>query len=80
MPAHLLIADDEDGIRTGLAVICRAAGHRTLEAASGRETLERARSETPDLVLLDLDMLVRASGLRASSILLSFVSLMSNLA
>ena len=56
MPAHLLIADDEDGIRTGLAVICRAAGHRTLEAASGRETLERARSETPDLVLLDLDM------------------------
>jgi len=51
-----LIADDDEGVRAGLAAICRAAGHRTSEAGSGRETLDRARGERPDLVLLDLHM------------------------
>jgi two-component system, NtrC family, response regulator HydG len=56
MPAHLLIADDDPGVRAGLAAICRAAGHRTSEAGDGNEALERARSESPDIVLLDLVM------------------------
>ena len=56
MPAHLLIAEDDPGVRAGLVAICRAAGHRTSEAADGAEALERARAEGPDLVLLDLVM------------------------
>ncbi|MDA1263460.1 MAG: sigma-54 dependent transcriptional regulator [Planctomycetota bacterium] len=59
MAAHLLIADDDAGVRAGLAAICRAAGHRISEAADGGEALERARAEAPDLVLLDLCMPVR---------------------
>tara|TARA_R110002126_G_scaffold177860_1_gene326842 strand:+ start:1053 stop:2408 length:1356 start_codon:yes stop_codon:yes gene_type:complete len=56
MPALILIADDDSGVRLGLVGLCRAAGWRTLEAGSGRETLEQAALERPDVVLLDLDM------------------------
>ena len=54
--ALLLIADDDEGIRAGLVGLCRAAGYRTLEAGTGRETLAQAQAAGPDLVLLDLDM------------------------
>ncbi|MDG1050412.1 MAG: response regulator, partial [Planctomycetota bacterium] len=54
--AHILIADDEPGIRTGLVAICMAGGHRTSEAGTGAETLRVAAAERPDLVLLDLRM------------------------
>jgi len=54
--AHILIADDEPGIRTGLVAICMAGGHRTSEAGTGAETLRLAAEERPDLVLLDLRM------------------------
>jgi two-component system, NtrC family, response regulator AtoC len=56
MNARVLIADDNDQVRKGLALVCRAAGHEVTEASSGRETLEKAREVRPDLVLLDLDM------------------------
>lgn len=56
MPALILIADDDPGIRLGLVALCRAAGWRTLEAGNGTETLSQAQSAEPDLVLLDLDM------------------------
>ena len=56
MPAQLLIAEDEAGVRAGLVAICRAAGYRVSEAASGRQTLARALEDEPDLVLLDLLM------------------------
>lgn len=54
--AHILIADDDAGIRAGLVAICMAGGHRTSEAGTGAETLRRVQSERPDLVLLDLRM------------------------
>ncbi|MCP3914796.1 MAG: sigma-54-dependent Fis family transcriptional regulator [bacterium] len=56
MPARILIADDDAGVRAGLVCVCRAAGHETLEAQTGREALELSRATDPDLVLLDLDM------------------------
>ncbi|MEL6431974.1 MAG: sigma-54 dependent transcriptional regulator [Planctomycetota bacterium] len=54
--AHVLIADDEAGVRAGLVAMCMAGGHRTSEAADGDEAVARARAEEPDLVLLDLRM------------------------
>ena len=54
--AHILIADDEAGIRAGLVAMCMASGHRTSEAGTGAETVRKAREEQPDLVLLDLRM------------------------
>lgn len=70
MPAHLLIADDDEGIRAGLAAIVRSGGHRVSEASNGGEALEQARAHTPDLVLLDLVMPER-SGLDVLPELLS---------
>ncbi|MEZ5973455.1 MAG: sigma-54 dependent transcriptional regulator [Planctomycetota bacterium] len=56
MAALVLIADDDPGVRFALLALCRQAGYRTLEAASGRETLEAVATHQVDLVLLDLDM------------------------
>ncbi|HPF13672.1 MAG TPA: hypothetical protein PLJ12_05355 [Planctomycetota bacterium] len=41
MAALVLIADDDPGVRMALVALCREAGYRTLEASSGRETLEQ---------------------------------------
>lgn len=54
--AHVLIADDDDGVRAGLVAMCMAGGHRTSEASTGNGALARAEAEGPDLVLLDLRM------------------------
>ncbi|MEM8711388.1 MAG: sigma-54 dependent transcriptional regulator, partial [Planctomycetota bacterium] len=53
---HILIADDEPGVRAGLVAICMAGGYRTTEAGTGAATLQAAREGGPDLVLLDLHM------------------------
>ena len=56
MTALVLIADDEPLVRLGLCALCQEAGFRTIEAGSGRETLEQVATHQPDLVLLDLSM------------------------
>lgn len=56
MPARILLADDDPGIRLGLQALLQRAGHEVLEAASGHEALILAREQRPDLVLLDLVM------------------------
>lgn len=54
--AHILIADDDAGIRAGLVAMCMAGGHRTSEAGSGNEAVRMVKDERPDLVLLDIRM------------------------
>jgi CheY-like chemotaxis protein len=58
-PAHptLLVVEDNDVAREGLAVILRRAGYRVLPAANGEEALAVLRAgPTPDLILLDMFM------------------------
>jgi DNA-binding response OmpR family regulator len=54
--SKVLIADDEEGIR----VLCRVNLELTdldvIEAADGAEALAKARSERPDVILLDVRM------------------------
>ncbi len=52
----MLVVDDEHAIRLLCRVNLAAAGMDVLEAADGREGLDLARSERPDLVLLDVMM------------------------
>src|SRR6266508_2116267 len=54
MPQHatILVVDDEQLIRWSLAERLRGEGYEVVEAATGKEALERAR-EGVDLVLLD---------------------------
>ncbi|OGF16526.1 MAG: hypothetical protein A2W00_13225 [Candidatus Eisenbacteria bacterium RBG_16_71_46] len=50
----LLIVDDERSIRFGIGEWARDAGFQALEAASGREALDRLRDQSVDIVVLDL--------------------------
>jgi signal transduction histidine kinase/DNA-binding response OmpR family regulator len=53
---HVLVADDEEVFRYVLRQHLIAAHHVISEAATGEETLRRARAEQPDLICLDLGM------------------------
>ncbi|GAA3699882.1 response regulator transcription factor [Zhihengliuella alba] len=52
--ARLLVVDDEPNIRELLATSLRFAGFEVFAAANGREALELAESEQPDLAVLDV--------------------------
>src|SRR5262245_43780919 len=54
--ARILIIEDELPMRTALVDILQAEGYRPLTASDGQTGLERALTEKPDLVLLDLMM------------------------
>jgi DNA-binding NarL/FixJ family response regulator len=58
MPIRVLIADDSDIMRTALASTLKADPDLEVvgEATNFAETLERAGTLNPDLVLLDLHM------------------------
>ena len=53
---RVLVVDDERSIRLLCRVNLVASGIEVLEASDGREGLELARQERPDLVLLDVMM------------------------
>ncbi len=57
MPIRLLICDDHEVIRTGLA--CLLAGtdiQIVAEAANGKDVIKAALKEKPDVILLDIRM------------------------
>ncbi|MCI0588595.1 MAG: sigma-54 dependent transcriptional regulator [Planctomycetes bacterium] len=54
--SRILIADDDEGIRSALASTFEKQGHETLVAASGEEALGFLRGGCPDLLLIDLRM------------------------
>ena len=54
--ATILIADDDPEILTMLSIRLSKKGYKVLEAADGLQTLQMARSQRPDLVLLDVMM------------------------
>ena len=55
-PGTVLIVDDVAVNLKLLRAILQKAGHRVVEAASGREALEKVREAAPDLILLDVMM------------------------
>ncbi len=56
MHEKILVADDEPGIRRLLRGYLEKAGFSVIEARNGKESLERYRTEKPDLLILDLMM------------------------
>ena len=64
--------DDSADVRSSLAEVLRAEGFTVIEAANGREAVERTRAATPDLVLMDLSLPV-LDGAAAMRIIKSFV-------
>ncbi|MDQ3686220.1 MAG: response regulator [Acidobacteriota bacterium] len=55
-PPSILIADDYDDNRVLLRLMLEAAGYIVLEARDGRECIETALREVPDVALIDLSM------------------------
>jgi len=53
---RVLVVDDEAANRTWLTRILEPAGFHVIIASGGREAIEIAKAEPPDLVLLDLMM------------------------
>ncbi len=62
MATTILIVDDEEDIRTFLDFNLKHAGYNTINAADGKEAIEKIKKHKPDLVLLDI-MLPEIDGL-----------------
>ncbi len=56
MPATILVAEDSADTRAVLRRALASYGYQVIEATDGREAVEVAASECPDLVLMDLNM------------------------
>lgn len=54
--ATILIADDDPEILTMLSLRLQKRGYTVIEASDGLQTLQMARSQRPDLLLLDVMM------------------------
>jgi CheY-like chemotaxis protein len=57
----LIIDDDPDFVRS-TGIVLQSAGYEVLEAFSGKEGLEKSRSEKPDLYIIDLMMETYSEG------------------
>jgi len=56
MSKKILVIDDDKLMREGLAALLKSAGQTVLEASNGKEGLETALAEKPDLVVTDVRM------------------------
>jgi CheY-like chemotaxis protein len=57
----LVIDDDPDFVRT-TGMILKSAGYEVIEAFSGKEGLEKSKTEDPDLYIIDLMMETYSEG------------------
>jgi len=55
-PPSILIVDDDQDVREGLAEVLARAGYLVSTAANGKIALEQAQESRPDLIVLDLVM------------------------
>jgi len=53
---HVLIVEDDEDARETLSELITSYGHHTEAAANAAEALERARSQHPDVALIDLGL------------------------
>ena len=63
MAKKILIVDDEAALVKMGQLRLEAAGHEVITASDGQEGLEKARSEKPDLIILDV-MLPKIDGFK----------------
>jgi two-component system, OmpR family, alkaline phosphatase synthesis response regulator PhoP len=54
--ARILVVDDDKDIIEVIKYVAAQNGHVVLEASNGREGLERATTQQPDLIILDIMM------------------------
>jgi DNA-binding response OmpR family regulator len=52
----ILLADDEEDIKTVVKLYLESKGYDVVTAYDGLDTLDKAKAEQPDLILLDIMM------------------------
>ncbi|MCD4664840.1 MAG: response regulator, partial [Bacteroidales bacterium] len=52
----ILIIDDDEDFRISIRTLLQSHNYLTVEADSGKQGLEKIKSEKPDLILLDIMM------------------------
>ena len=65
---RILLVDDEPSILKTVGKWLEVSGYEVVVAVDGEHALERAKTERPDLIVLDL-MLPKLSGLKVCSLL-----------
>lgn len=75
MSKCVLIMEDEQPLRDALSDKLKAEGFKVVEARNGNEGLELAKSEHPDIILLDI-MMPETNGLDVLKELKSNIGLM----
>lgn len=56
MSQRILVIDDEGGIRSFLRVALEGSGYEVIQAETGRQGIELASLQNPDLILLDIGL------------------------
>lgn len=52
----ILLVDDDSDFRSATRTILESRGYEVIEAASGKEGFEKAKSDNPDLAVIDIIM------------------------
>ncbi len=60
--AKILVIDDDPDIVTAVRMVLESAGYQVLSAPNGKQGLERIKSDTPDLIVLDVMMETHTEG------------------
>jgi two-component system cell cycle response regulator DivK len=53
---RILVVDDQEDNRRILRDLLTASGYQVIEALTGEEAVARAEAETPDLILMDIQL------------------------
>ena len=56
MSKRILIIDDQEDLRGILRDLLSGSGYALVEAADGRDGVAKAKSERPDLILMDIQL------------------------
>jgi len=56
MIKRILIVEDQEDLRGVLRDLLKGSGYAVVEAADGQAGVEKARSERPDLILMDIQL------------------------
>ncbi len=65
----ILIVDDQVQVRELVEVTLRVGNYRIFEANNGKQAIEVAKKEKPDLIIMDIMMPGKIDGLEATRIL-----------
>ena len=58
----ILIIDDDSAVRSSLSLMLKRAGYSALAVPGPREAMDVVRSETPDLILMDMNFTLSTTG------------------